>query len=645
MIGQTLDCTPWNNFVEQYHNTKNNMNTITANTASCNWDGTINNVQVAHILNTGCCSAGYTPKTLYGPEHCFPEHCDKTGPLNADAIRNKLDAILCFKCIDLCNTNVGTVANPITINYITYCVERTKDARRKLHGHLSFCLSKRVKRAAAQRIMANFANNIHVKPIANIWLTWLYKLKGDFDWDAALNRNDFDVPTSSSDSGMTVSKQIVRQFPNYNTKDDTNFKTILNWCIENLIDTQGTPFGYNCNAGCFGMQPMEDYHINDGDFDTFSEHLTTPFTLPIGGSDWKIGRSQAPKRKHSATTSNDEGWVQSMRELTLEFIDQAKYDKTLTLRHLILKMEQEKKRLFFIGGNDGLLNQSKWCALKDMCGTHFTTEIDSLREKKGAAYIYDNFKGILPHYTEWADEQDDRTLWNQQFVGPSGHGKTFAFNEIVKQVGLDPDCDKSVWRTMFRNGTFSGFGFNNQPLGCIEEVPPPFIKFWYKDILQAAETSPWGCRKAHSSDAHIWHGGALFYVNTLPILIVYLRYVQEIADHNGFDAGLDPQQLNRRFQRMCIVYMHGILKPENVLDEYLRLGNDGIWRSFVNTEYSFKMTDGKWYLHEQTLRKITEAGALKMLTKPRNEGGWDIDPTTGELSPALPACLNEQAAS
>lgn len=617
------------------------MSDISPNTASCNWDGTINNIQVAHILNTGCCSAGYTPRTLYEPDHCFPTNCAQSGPLRSDTIERKLDAILCFKCIDLCNTNVGTVANPITINYITYCVERTHDNRRKLHGHLSFCLSKRVKRAAAQRIMSNFAPNIHVKPIANIWLTWLYKLKGHFDWDSALSASSSSNGASSSPT--TVSKQILREFPNYNKQGNTSFKTILNWCIENLVDIHGNSFGYNCNAGCFGQSPMEDYHINDGDFDSFNEELTTPFTLPIGGSDWKIGRSQAPKRKHSATTSNDEGWIQSMRTMTLEFIEQAKDDKSLTLRHLMLNMEQEKQKLFFLGGNDGLLNQSKWTALKDMCANHFTAEIDKLREKKEAAYIYDNFKGVFPQYAEWCDAPDDNTLWNLQFCGPSGHGKTFAFNEIIKQTGLDPNCSKSVWRTLFRNATFTGFGFEKQPIACMEELPPQLIRQWYKDILQCAETSPWGCRKAHSSDAHIVTAGALFYVNTLPILIVYLRYVQEIAEHNGFDAGLDPQQLNRRFQRMCIVYMHGIHKPQDVLDEYLKLGNDGIWRSFVNTEYSFKMTDGKWYLHEQTLRKITEAGALTMLTKPRGEGGWDVHPTTGELNPALPAGLMDQA--
>ena len=231
-------------------------------------------------------------------------------------------------------------------------------------------------------------------------------------------------------------------------------------------------------------------------------------------------------------------------------------------------------------------------------------------------------------------------------MGQSGHGKTVEAERMMRDTGCDPNDDTSCWRTMFRNPTFSGYGTKpGQEIMSLEENNPHDIRRWYKELLQAADTSYFGVRRAHSSESHEVKASILFYVNTLPILLLYIRYMQEVEKHAGFDAGLDPQQLNRRFQRMRIVYLHGQDKPSLVEDHYLVKGDDNNWRSFIDTNFSFKIQNGRWYLHEETLMKIKNAGAESILTKPRAEGGWDIDPTSGEVNPALTNFLAAQAAN
>lgn len=596
------------------------------NVASSGWDAVMQRGQFIPMLNES------SPNRIFELEHANLHGTPDIGPTRSEMVESNLDAE-CYRRIKT------LIDGDNAVTHATHCVERTKDGW--LHVHLSVHLNKRVKRNAAQKIFEVFAKNLHVEPIANLWLCWLYKLKGQLDWKTCYDRLMFEFPMCSEDEPHSVSQLIDSKFPNWKS-NTTDFNTLLQYCKTAIVDEDGIPFGHHCNASCVASGP-ENYHVIDGDFQMFDDQ-NLPFTLPKSGRDWKIGGSQGPKRKHSETTSSDHDWIQRLRSMTIEFIAKAKDDNSLTLRQLMQKMEDLKRTLFFNEGVDGISNTSKWNSIKDICAEHFTRELDALREKKGASYIYNQFKGIFPNYSEWCEKDDEKILWNMQVVGPSGDGKTYAFEELIQQAGADPYCPLTVWRSLFRNNTFSGFGYKpGQQILCMEEVPPNLIRHWYKDILQCAETAPWDCRRAHSSDGHRVTAGALFYVNTLPILIVYLRYVQEIETHNGFDAGLDPQQLNRRFQRMRIVYKHDKEPDTDINDLYLKQGNDGAWRSFVDAEHSFLMKNGKWYLHERTLKKILDAGAINMLTKPRSEGGWDIDPLTGELNPALPSFLAQQA--
>lgn len=597
------------------------------NVASASWDAVLQRTHIISMLNEG------SPRQIYEQDHASLYGCPNEGPLRHETIASLTDAV-CYSRLK------HLIDGDNCVTHATHCVERTQDGW--LHVHVSIHLNKRVKRNAAQKIFEVFAKNLHVEPIANLWLCWLYKLKGNCNWKECYNKLAMDFPMCSDIEPETVSQHLDSKFPDWQN-NSTDFNTLLQFCKIALIDEEGNPFGRNCNASVISAGP-ENYHIIDGDFQQFDDQ-NLPFTLPKTGRAYRIGGAQGPnKRKHSETTSPDDDWIEKVKNMTIAFIEDAKVDNTKTLRHLMQKLEDMKEALFFNDKVNGILNTSKWNSLKDMCATHCTRELDKMREKKGSVYIYEHFKDIFPHYSEWCDQEDEKILWNMQVVGPSGDGKTYAFEELLKQTGSDPYCPLTVWRSLFRNNTFSGFGYvPGQQILCMEEVPPNMIRHWYKDILQCAETAPWDCRKAHSSDGHRVTAGALFYVNTLPILIVYLRYVQEIETHNGFDAGLDPQQLNRRFQRMRIVYKHDDEPDDSVNDLYLKQGKDGAWRSFVDAEHSFVMKDGKWYLHERTLRKILDAGAINMLTKPRSEGGWDVDPLTGELNPALPSFLAQQA--
>lgn len=207
------------------------------NVASNGWDCLMHPSQFIPMLNES------SPQNIYDIAHAAPIGCPANGPTSFDMVKLALDA----ECYRRLKQLVDDTSNSVT--HGIYCVEQTKD--KKLHVHISIHLSKRLKRNAVQKLLGRFAKNLHAEPIANLWLCWLYKLKGNLEWSSCYNVLLQQFPMSSEDKPQSVSDYINSSFPNW-TKNDTDFNTLLQYCKTAIIDEEGIfPF-----FSCFPVIPV-----------------------------------------------------------------------------------------------------------------------------------------------------------------------------------------------------------------------------------------------------------------------------------------------------------------------------------------------------------------------------------------------------
>lgn len=571
-------------------------------------------------------------------------------PIPFKVLKAHADAKVCALAREFCGRRINKGGEDIIVDYVGYNTEQASN----LHNHLVIRVNKRIYGKQMVKALEFFAPNIHIDITDNTWTSTAYLLKGECDWKNVCKRSDGTV-SSSTVNYKTVSELILEQFPDWMNQTSTlMLKDLIVWCHQNLIDDKGIAYGDNCNGGLFGNLHREQFLIVDGDFSDYfdrEEHWLMPKT----GKNFQVGseaQSAGNKRscEHSEGRSNksskkEDAMCDQFIEMTTNIIEEVTNGAKHRLRYLVTQLKNLERDMLFKQRMYNVLNKSKIDNLIEKCCQYFIESTNALLPGRGGRHVYSQFN-VWPGYEEWSLNEHDMTCFNVQISGLSGHGKTARMTAKLEEMGIDPKDRDQLWRTAGQDISFSGYGHRPGQEGIIfEELDAFRLQKIFKYLLILTEMVPFGVRKSHSSADHPVTASFCMWINTVPILLMYIRYQSEIEKHNKFQAGLDPEQLNRRWQRMEVVYLHGIDKPPHVPDEYLHLGEDGKWRSMIWCEKSFIQRQGTWYLHEDTLAKIIEGGAIDLLTTDQGSGGWDICPETGEVSPGLTPGLAEQAAS
>jgi hypothetical protein len=616
---------------------------------SQNFNAVLQAEHLAHIMNTNR-PHGLRPFQASDFEENGTQGTDCYGnPITFDVLKQHVDATVCLFAREFCGRRINKGGDDVTVEYVGYNTEQASN----LHNHLVIRVSKRIYGAQMVKALEFFAPNIHIDITDNTWASTMYLCKGECDWKNVCKRSDGTMSSSEVEYG-TVSEILLKQFPDWLKNSTVMLKDLIEWCNQNLIDKDGTTFGSECNAGLFGLKYREHFLIVAGNFSDYFDRVEH-WLMPKTGKNFQVGaegQSGGNKRscEHSAVSSNKQSKKEEIMcdqfiELTTSIIEEVTNGAKHRLRYLVKQLKKLETDMLFKHRMYNVLNKSKVDNLIEKCSQFFIEQTNDLLPKRGGRYLYEDFN-VFPGYTEWYENNHDMTCFNVQISGFTGSGKTARMTAKLAEMGIDPNDRTQLWRTAGQDESFNGYGHvPGQEAIIFEELDAFKLKRIFKYMLMLTEMVSFGVRKSHSSVDHPVTASFCIWINTVPILLMYIRYQLEIEKHNKFEAGLDPGQLNRRWQRMEVVYLHGIEKPPHVPDEYLHLGDDGNWRSMIWCEKSFVQRQGTWYLHEDTLAKIIEGGAVDLLTTDKGQGGWDICPETGEVSPGLTHGLAEQAAS